>query len=77
MKFSHRQAFERAKRLVTVFDESLSRFHRYGDIARFLADSYYSKRTLERYFDECFPYIPNMYTQKAETGRTLKQRGTR
>lgn len=69
MKYSHRRKFD-VEAAQSVFQESLWMFSNYGDMARFLASKHYDNQSLKRYFDDCFPYIPNMYTRTPTKKRT-------
>ena len=63
VKYSHRRRFDvEAARL--VFSESLFTFRDYEYTARFLSTKPYDQQSLELYFDECFPYVPNVHTRK-------------
>ena len=44
-------------------------FGEYRDTARFLAGKRYDGQALNQYFNECFPYVPNMYTRSPQWDR--------
>ncbi|MCY4096491.1 MAG: DUF932 domain-containing protein [Gammaproteobacteria bacterium] len=69
VKFSHRRTFD-VEAAQSVFKESLWTFSNYGEMARFLAVKRYSNQALQHYFDECFPYVPNMHTRRPVTGQS-------
>lgn len=69
VKYSHRRKFD-IEAAQSVFKESLWTFTNYGDMARFLAIKRYDNHSLQRYFDECFPYVPNMHTRRPVTGQS-------
>ena len=69
VKYSHRRKFD-VEAAQSVFNESLWTFLNYGDTARFLATRRYDEQSLQRYFDECFPYVPNMHTRRPSSGRS-------
>lgn len=69
VKYSHRRRFD-VEAARSVFEESLLVLGDYRDSARFLAAKRYDNESLERYFDKCFPYIPNMHTRLPTPNRT-------
>lgn len=68
VKYNHRHAFDVPKAR-SVFESFLRMFSEYGETARFLANKRYDHRSLQRYFETCFPYVPNMHTRSPDFGR--------
>lgn len=69
VKYSHRHRFD-VEAARSVFEESLQVLSDYRDAARFLASRRYDTASLKRYFEACFPYIPNMHTRSPTPGRS-------
>ncbi len=69
VKYSHRKKFD-VEAAQSVFKASLWTFSNYGDLARFLATRRYDEESVQRYFRDCFPYIPNIHTRKPSTNRS-------
>ena len=65
LKYNHRHAFDVSK-VRSGFESFLRMFSEYGEIARFLANKRYDHRSLHRYFETCFPYVPNMHTRSPD-----------
>ncbi len=65
VKYNHRHKFD-VREAQSVFQAFLSTLDEYRDTAQFLADKPYEEQALQRYFDECFPYIPNMHTRSPQ-----------
>ena len=68
VKYNHRHKFD-VREAQSVFNTFLSTFDEYRDTARFLSIKPYDEQALQRYFDECFPYIPNMHTRTPRRNR--------
>ena len=68
VKYNHRHEFD-VQEAQSVFSQFLWKFDEYRDIAQFLARKSYDEQALQRYFDECFPYIPNMHTRTPQRNR--------
>lgn len=68
VKYNHRHKFD-VYEAQSVFQAFLATFDEYRDTARFLADKRYDEQALQRYFDVCFPYIPNIHTRTPQRDR--------
>ena len=69
VKYNHRHTFDVAN-AQSVFDGFLSMFGEYRETAQFLAKKRYNEHALSRYFNTCFPYVPNMHTRSPRIDRT-------
>ena len=71
VKYSHRRKFD-VEAAQAVFRDSLAMLDTYREKASFLAVKNYEDESLKRYFERCFPYVPNIHTRRPNLDRSSR-----
>ena len=69
VKHNHGHRFD-VRAVQDVFAETLGLFGSFEEMVDLLSRKRYRKDALEKYFDTCFPYTPNVHTRNPEPDRT-------